>query len=280
LLSDSGLLKVADFGLSLSKDFWSLRKAKSRAGTPLYMSPEQIAGKPLDVRTDIYSLGNVLYELLTGRLPYRHDEKKSYMGQVVNRKVNPPPPSFLSDNVSGQFDEITMKALKKDLTERYQTIAEMMLDLKRLLPVLRPDDFLDQFNFMRDHRLSGSGAGPTPTPTNTSDQPPSAEAPLKAGMHPSTAATEVEVSSEISKERKKERAGEKMQSENAEPSQTECRVFPPIWERPGPGKALEMFCIIAELFPDQEQAGNAGEAETFADLEASEIEDLIFIGRG
>jgi serine/threonine-protein kinase len=137
LLSRQGTLKVADFGLSVSENFWGLRSVKSRAGTPLYMSPEQIRGKQLDVRTDIFSLGLVIYELLTGRLPYKTQDKKLYMKMVVSKKVEPAPPSYINAKIPREYDEITLKALQRRPGSRYQTVAEMMLDLRRLPPVLK-----------------------------------------------------------------------------------------------------------------------------------------------
>lgn len=137
LLSKDGKVKVADFGLSVREDFWGLRAAKSRVGTPLYMSPEQIRGKQLDVRTDIYSLGLVVYELLTGRLPYRSQDRKQYMKMVVSKKVKPAPPSHINKRIPREYDEITIKALQRQPAKRYQTVAEMMLDLRRLPLVLK-----------------------------------------------------------------------------------------------------------------------------------------------
>ncbi|GAB4340916.1 MAG: hypothetical protein Kow0099_17180 [Candidatus Abyssubacteria bacterium] len=141
LLSRGGALKVADFGLSIAEDFWSLRSPKSRAGTPFYMSPEQIRGKSLDIRTDIYSLGLVIYELLTGQLPYKIQDKELYMKTVISKKVQPAPPSYLNRSIPRQLDEIALKALKKNPADRYSTVAEMMLDLQRLPPVLKQLSF-------------------------------------------------------------------------------------------------------------------------------------------
>ena len=172
LLSKNGRLKVADFGLSLSEDFWGLRKSKSRAGTPFYMSPEQIRGKNLDVRTDIYSLGLVIYELLTGQLPYKEQDREMYMKMVISRKIRPTPPSYIDSNIPRKFDEITMKALKKKTEDRYQTVAEMMLDLQRLTPTLMPDDFSEEFHFMRSVKLNGAKANTTEVPAEEFDAKP------------------------------------------------------------------------------------------------------------
>ncbi len=141
LLSKDGRLKVADFGLSITDDSWWLRGPKSRAGTLFYMSPEQLRGKSLDIRTDIFSLGLVMYELLTGQLPYKTQDKELYARMVVSKKAKPAPPSYVEKNIPRALDEITMRALGHDPADRYQTMAEMILDLQRLPPVLKQLSF-------------------------------------------------------------------------------------------------------------------------------------------
>ena len=164
LLSKNGGLKVADFGLSLHEDTWAWRKTRSRAGTPLYMSPEQIRGKPLDVRTDIYSLGLVLYELLTGQLPYKAPKREMYMKMVISKKTKPAPPSYVDKEIPLEFDDITLKALRKNPDERYQTVTEMILDLRRLAPGLAPEDLSQEFRFMRDIKVAASRRDTTDSP--------------------------------------------------------------------------------------------------------------------
>jgi serine/threonine-protein kinase len=132
LLSKDGRLKVADFGLSVVYDFFTLRATRSRAGTPLYMSPEQIRGKPLDIRTDIYSLGLVIYELLTGQLPYKAQDKMLYMKMVISKNSKPMSPSYINKKVPRQLDEVALKALEKEPERRYPSVTEMMLDLQRV----------------------------------------------------------------------------------------------------------------------------------------------------
>lgn len=137
LLTKEGQVKVADFGLSVAEEFWGRRNSKSRAGTLRYMSPEQVMGKNLDMRTDIYSLGLVIYELLTGRLPYSSQDKKQYMRMIIDKKLRLAPPSYASEKIPRQFDVVTMKALQRNPSDRYQTMAEMILDLQRLPPALK-----------------------------------------------------------------------------------------------------------------------------------------------
>ncbi len=137
LISKAGRPKVADFGLSFSDESWNFRRRRSRSGTPYYMSPEQIRGKPLDIRTDIFSLGLVVYELLTGQLPYKAAGKDEYMKYVISKKTKPAPPSYINKKIPRQLDRITMRALEKNPADRYQTVTELILDLKRLPAVLK-----------------------------------------------------------------------------------------------------------------------------------------------
>jgi serine/threonine-protein kinase len=137
LLTQKGHPKVADFGLSYSDDSWSLRRPRSRSGTPHYMSPEQIRGRPLDIRTDIFSLGLVMYELLAGQLPYKTNDKAMYMKSMISKGVKPAPPSYINKKIPRQLDDITMRALEKNPADRYQTVTELLLDLKRLPSVLK-----------------------------------------------------------------------------------------------------------------------------------------------
>jgi serine/threonine-protein kinase len=141
LLSTKGRLKVADFGLSVPENSWSLLRPKSRAGTPFYMSPEQLRGEPLDIRTDIFSFGLVTYELLTGQLPHKTHDKELYMKMLASKSIKPTPPSHIDKRIPRQLDDITMRALEKNRADRYQTVAEMILDLQRLPPVLKKLSF-------------------------------------------------------------------------------------------------------------------------------------------
>jgi beta-lactam-binding protein with PASTA domain len=108
-------------------------------GTAAYVSPEQAQGDTVDRRTDVYSLGCVLYELLAGRQPFSADSPVALAYQHVS--ATPPPPSQFSDEATDELDAITLKAMAKDVDDRYQTAREFNADLERAragVPVTAP----------------------------------------------------------------------------------------------------------------------------------------------
>jgi eukaryotic-like serine/threonine-protein kinase len=107
-----------------------LTSTGARMGTIAYMSPEQVRGEEPDPRTDLFSLGAVLYEASTGRAPFRGDTAEETCGAILDRA--PLPPSQLNPETSPKIEEIILKALEKECEVRYQTAAEIRGDLKRL----------------------------------------------------------------------------------------------------------------------------------------------------
>ena len=122
--------KIADFGIArmASTLTLSLTQAGMIIGSPLYMSPEQIESKPLDARSDIFSLGIVLYQMLTGRVPFSGDNVNSVMFQIVNRA--PPKPSSLNSEIPDMLDRIVLKCLAKNPNDRYPNANELARDLR------------------------------------------------------------------------------------------------------------------------------------------------------
>ena len=132
LLTTDGTVKVTDFGVARARDASEgLTKVGSVIGTATYFSPEQASGDPADERSDIYSLGVVLYEMLVGRPPFRGESAVSVAYQHVTAEVVPP--SRLNTDVSLELENVVMRALDKDPDRRYETAADIHHDLLVLL---------------------------------------------------------------------------------------------------------------------------------------------------
>jgi serine/threonine-protein kinase len=129
LMEKNGKVLVSDFGIAKIFANTRLTHTGMAVGTPEYMSPEQSEGSPLDVRTDIYSLGIVMYEMLTGTPPFTGESPLAVAYRQVNEQ--PKPPYDLNEEIPQQVGLIILKALKKDRKDRYQSSADMLntLDL-------------------------------------------------------------------------------------------------------------------------------------------------------
>ena len=126
LMGDSQV-KIADFGIAQMDSSLQITKAGMIMGSPLYMSPEQIMSQSIDARSDIFSLGIVLYQMLTGRRPFSGENANSVMYQIVNE--DPPKPSSLNPDVSDALDIIVSKCLAKSPDNRYANANELADDL-------------------------------------------------------------------------------------------------------------------------------------------------------
>jgi serine/threonine protein kinase/formylglycine-generating enzyme required for sulfatase activity len=131
LIDASGKPCVADFGLALRDEDFG--KGGGVAGTPAYMSPEQARGEGhrVDGRSDIFSLGIVFYELLTGKRPFRGDSLREVMEQITT--TEPRPPRQTDDTIPKELERICQKALSKRASERYSTAKDMAEDLRSFL---------------------------------------------------------------------------------------------------------------------------------------------------
>lgn len=130
MISKDGPVKVTDFGLAEIAGRTRVTKERMTVGTAAYMSPEQAMGEKLDQRTDIWSLGVVLYEMITGRLPFPGDHEQAIVYRTVNEE--PEPITSLRSNVPMELERIVKKAMQKDRANRYQHVDEILTDLRSL----------------------------------------------------------------------------------------------------------------------------------------------------
>jgi serine/threonine protein kinase/Flp pilus assembly protein TadD len=128
LITGDGVVKIVDFGLAKLVGQVSITRTGTAVGTVAYMSPEQAQGLPIDQRTDIWSLGVVLYEMLARQLPFAGEQIQGVVYAILN--TDPPSPSSLRPDISGQIDHIVFKALAKDRSYRYQNVKELIQDLE------------------------------------------------------------------------------------------------------------------------------------------------------
>ena len=173
-VTDSGQAKIMDFGLA--KLFWEERPNRLTAvsalptaaltdphltspgatvGTLAYMSTEQVRGLELDSRTDLFSLGAVLYEMATGTLPFRGDTPGLILESILNR--SPAPAASLNPDVNHDLDRVIQKSLEKDRELRYQTASELRADLRRIKRDI-------------DAGIHQSASSPLPIPTTGSSR--------------------------------------------------------------------------------------------------------------
>lgn len=164
MIRRNGYVKVLDFGLAKLTETIDRTPSDAEAstrvlvhtdagvvmGTSHYMSPEQARGKPVDARSDIWSLGVVIYEMVAGRTPFEGETSTDVIVAITQKE--PPPLARFASNVPAELDWIVMKALRKDRDERYQTIKELLTDLRRLKQRL-------EFEAELERSSSGSASG-------------------------------------------------------------------------------------------------------------------------
>ena len=130
LLNSKGQAKITDFGLAYLAERSKLTKSGTTLGTPAYMSPGQAQGQHADRRSDIWSLGVLLYEMITGRHPFPGEYEQAVVYSIINEA--PEPMTALRSGLPTELDRVSGKAMSKSADERYQHVEEMLVDLRGL----------------------------------------------------------------------------------------------------------------------------------------------------
>ncbi|QBX55312.1 Stk1 family PASTA domain-containing Ser/Thr kinase [Nocardioides seonyuensis] len=177
MLTPAGDVKVMDFGIAraISDASSNMTQTAAVVGTAQYLSPEQARGETVDSRSDVYSTGCLLYELLTGRPPFVGDSPVAVAYQHVREPATPP--SDLDDQLDPEIDRIVMKSLAKRVEDRYQSAAAMRADIERYLaghpvqapavaPVAAPDE---PPTAVTTTMRTATGVAAAPPPTRAQD---------------------------------------------------------------------------------------------------------------
>lgn len=156
MLVGDGRVKIMDFGIARMRSSDLKTQTGMMMGTPRYMSPEQVAGRAVDQRSDIFSLGTVLYELLTGTKLFSGNDATEIMYNVS--QLRPVPPSRINRKVPSMLDLVVAKALEKDAGERYQDAHQFSADLRACLNELGIQRNTPDTTQRIDRRMGTAGA--------------------------------------------------------------------------------------------------------------------------
>src|SRR5918911_126460 len=162
LITESGDVKVTDFGIARAASSSTMTRTGSILGTAHYISPEQAMGEPVGPASDLYSLGVVLYEMLTGELPYDADTPLGIAMKHVNGRLSPP--KEIDPSIPAGIKAITCRLLAKDPEDRYASDAELIEDLERVAAGLEPANATTEMMTRLMPVTAPTRVGPPPPP--------------------------------------------------------------------------------------------------------------------
>jgi serine/threonine protein kinase len=169
LISFEGEVKLTDFGIAKAATKARITDAGALRGKLLYMSPEQAWGKPMDRRSDVFSLGIVFYEMVTDQKPFLGSSEMSILEMV--RECRVAPPSDVNPRIPEKLEKVVMTALERDPDHRYQDAAEMYRDLDRVLHERQPPTANELTRFMELLFDEEERIDALPPPADAADEP-------------------------------------------------------------------------------------------------------------
>jgi len=143
LLAKDNKVKISDFGIAKVFGAQGLTKTGMMMGTPWYTPPEQIMGKNIDFRADLYSLGVTFYELLTSRVPFDSETNSEFQIQKAHLETPPPRPSIFNPQIGVKLEKIILQALQKKVEKRFQSAREMITELQKIRGELSKTELAD-----------------------------------------------------------------------------------------------------------------------------------------
>jgi serine/threonine-protein kinase len=183
MLTADDVVKITDFGTAKILQFGTAQTAHVM-GTPSYMSPEQVKGKPVDGRSDIFSLGVILYELMTGEKPFPGQNITTVIYKIINEE--PIPPRSLDSSIHPGLSAVITRALAKEPADRFQSCHELMSALKNYHEMIGPDTTV---------RMAPANSKPPVSLNRTPIQPPrpAAASPLHSSVQPIARSSDAEI---------------------------------------------------------------------------------------